>query len=81
MSVDSDLPGLCDLTVATTQDVLLAVAWVASVKGDDEAAHSAEDEVHRAVLRSIADGTAESPREMARAAMRTRDLEFRRWFA
>lgn len=48
---------------------------------DDRAAHSHEDGLHQAVLRAIADGTAEDPQTMAAAALRTADIDFARWYA
>jgi len=51
------------------------------IADDDESAHAAEDRLHESVLQSIADGTAEDPKAMAAAALKTDDIEFSRWFA
>lgn len=49
---------------------------------DNEMAHAREDDLMRAVLRSIADGTAEpSPAELAAAALRIDDFHYDRWYA
>lgn len=65
----------------TIKEVEDAVAFLASIAGDDEAAHSDEDALHRDVLTAIADGTAENPKEMARLALTTTHIEFERWMA
>ena len=38
----------------TLQDVIEKVKYIDSIKGDDESAHSHEDELHQAVLKEIA---------------------------
>lgn len=65
----------------TVKDVEHAIAKIDSCKGDDEAAHSYEDDLHMDVLRAIADGEAESPVEMAALALTTKDIDFARWCA
>jgi hypothetical protein len=45
----------------------------------DAVAHAEEDELHRMVLRSIAEG-AENARELARAALEATSIEFSRWY-
>jgi len=47
---------------------------------DDEAAHGTEDAIRDAVLRAIAEGSADA-RALAEAALTTDDLDFHRWFA
>ena len=56
------------------------VALIAAMTGDEEAAHSAEDNLHADVLRAIADG-ARNGRALAREVLKTEDLDFRRWCA
>lgn len=65
----------------TIKDVQEAVVFLEAISGDDEAAHSDEDALHRAVLAAIADGTAENPQEMARLAVETAHINFERWMA
>lgn len=48
---------------------------------DDERAHAEEDALHVDVLTSIAAGTCEDPRALARAALETLDLGHARWCA
>lgn len=48
--------------------------------GDDEAAHSEEDKLHRDVLFAIALGAAD-PSELAAEALKTGAIEFARWCA
>jgi hypothetical protein len=47
---------------------------------DFEAAHAAEDDLRDDVLRKIADGAANGA-ELAAEALRTEDIEFRRYYA
>ena len=49
--------------------------------GDDEALHSKEDNLHIAVLKAIADGSAKDPVRCAKAALETLDFDFSRWCA
>ncbi len=46
---------------------------------DDEVAHGAEDELHQDVLQAIAEG-AENASGLAAAALKTKDLNFARWY-
>lgn len=48
--------------------------------GDDEAQHSKEDNLWEDVLRAISKG-AINPRELATAALKSKDLSFSRWCA
>ena len=57
--------------------------WVDRIRassGDDESAHGMEDALWLYVLRAIADG-ADSPRDLARVAASTSEIEFSRWRA
>ena len=49
-------------------------------KGDDEAAHSLEDDIHQRVLAYIAANEGDH-RELAASALSTRDIDFGRWCA
>ena len=64
----------------TKSAALAAVRYIESIKGDDEAAHSSEDELRRMVLTHIAEG-GRNVRELARIALTTEDIEFARWYA
>ena len=64
----------------TVQDVEDQVANIRAVAGDDEAAHSWEDQLRQSVLEAIANG-ADNPADLARAALKTSDIEFARWCA
>lgn len=66
--------------VITVTEVEERVADIADLVDDDESAHSAEDDLHRAVLAAIADG-AENPAALAAAALKTVGLDFARWCA
>ena len=69
------------MTIDTIKSRLEEIRRIA---GDNERAHSAEDELHQDVLRAIADGDIEpldSIREAARLALASIDIEFERWSA
>ena len=68
-------------TVTTIAQVKAAVEHIRQISRDDEGAHGEEDDLHQAVLRSIANGTAEDPVTMADEALKTQDIEFARWCA
>ncbi|MFJ9558320.1 hypothetical protein ACIRPH_31320 [Nocardiopsis sp. NPDC101807] len=61
----------------TPQDVASRVNYVNNLRGDDEVAHSAEDDLYADVLQAIADG-ADSPAELARVALGTKSINFNR---
>ena len=54
---------------------------IRAVASDDEQAHSLEDELHRAVLGAIADGSCVDPVACARLALTSKNIEFERWCA
>jgi hypothetical protein len=64
----------------TIEEIRERVQKIRDIARDGEAAHLAEDGLHQDVLKAIADG-AEDPRELAAAALATRELEFARWYA
>ncbi len=63
------------------KDVLDRVKKVADLRGDSEAAHGAEDDLHQEVLRAIADGICDDPAACARGALATLEIKFSRWCA
>ena len=65
----------------TPESIRRALAYIESTRADDEAAHGAEDALHKAVLLAIADGTASDPAACARETLRTIEIEFARWCA
>ena len=65
----------------TADDVKRFVNEIEILAHDDEAAHAAEDRLHVAVLRIIAEGKTEDPVGLAREALATVDIEFSRWYA
>ena len=62
------------------EEVRNEVARIKAMAGDDEAAHSAEDQLHANVLAAIADGHP-FPEKIALEALRTLGIEFARWCA
>lgn len=65
----------------TVDDVLKAVADIDAARGDDEAAHSMEDDLHQRVLSAIAKGRCADPQACAAAALKTNEISFARWCA
>ena len=65
----------------TPEDVTNAVRRIYDLRGDDEAAHIAEDQLHVEVLKAIANSTCEHPRECARITLTSEDIKFQRWCA
>jgi hypothetical protein len=62
-------------------DVVERVALIRQAQDDDEMAHSMEDALYEDILRAIAAGTAENVAEMAKEALKTKDVAFARWCA
>ena len=54
------------------------VATIDAIKDDYEVAHGMEDDLHRAVLRTIAARHTTYPPRLAKAALKTVDLDFAR---
>jgi hypothetical protein len=65
----------------TLEHVLKMLEDVYASAGDNEAAHGLEDRMHQTVLRAIADGKCEEPREAARIALKSQEISFARWCA
>jgi hypothetical protein len=65
------------VTVVTVQHDVLKVSKAAH-DGDDEKAHSLEDDLHLSVLEAIAEGRCESPASCAREASKTKNIRFAR---
>lgn len=64
-----------------TNTVKRRIRDIRKYRAQDDVAHEMEDNLYREVLRSIAEGTAEDPKEMARLALTTDDIQFARWTA
>jgi len=68
------------MTVAEIEARAALIAQSAS-EHDDEAAHSREDALYRAVLRAIAEEEfGDDPVLLAQAALRTAVIRFKRWY-
>ncbi len=68
----------------TIEEAIERVAEIRRIAGDDESAHSMEDELRRAVLDTIANGprlTHDEIRELAKVALSTGAIDFERWCA
>lgn len=69
--------------VTTVEDVRRFLAYIAGISGDDEAAHAAEDSLHRRVLYLIASGqlSGRDAIQAAAEALKSKHIEFCRWCA
>lgn len=63
------------MTVKDVTDTVRAIESMAET--DWECAHSLEDQLHRKILHAIANG-AENPQELAKAALKTKNIQFTR---
>lgn len=66
--------------ILTLAEIEQKAAEIEAAAHDPESAHSLEDELREQVLQTIADGCAD-PQALARAALKTRELDFERWCA
>jgi len=63
-------------------DVEKDVAEIEAMKRDDEMAHSFEDALYEKVLIAIRDREpGDDPADLAKAALKTQEIEFARWCA
>lgn len=56
------------------------IALISAASGDDERQHGLEDSLYEDVLKAIAEG-APNASELAAAALKTKEMEFCRWYA
>ena len=57
------------------------VAYIDSIKNDDEAAHSIEDQLRHDFILYIANFGPKDLSEMAREILKTEEIDFRKWCA
>jgi hypothetical protein len=65
----------------TPLEIRERVARIEGMKGDDEAAHTEEDDLWSDVLTAIASGACHSPGACAAEAIKTKAIRFSRWCA
>ena len=65
----------------TPENVRERIKAVKALIDDDERAHAEEDELHRDILRAIANGRCSNPTMCVSTALETLDLDFNRWCA
>jgi hypothetical protein len=65
----------------TVEEVEREVTRIRGMAGDDEAAHSAEDDLWENVLRAVASGETDDSAGIAAAALKTKTIDFARWCA
>ena len=64
----------------TREDVINAVEDIRMESEDDERAHSLEDDLYEQVLLAVINNNPES-KEMAKEALKTKEIKFSRWCA
>ena len=65
----------------TIKDVQYRVDGIRAINGDDEAAHSMEDDLMRDFIQYVADTATPSLAEKARVVLSTSEINFNRWCA
>jgi hypothetical protein len=65
----------------TADDVRKRVDAIRELAGDDERAHAEEDRLWADVLTAIAERRCLLPAAVAREALKTKEIDFRRWCA
>jgi hypothetical protein len=68
------------MTVREVKRWLEGIRVTGEVYGDLEAAHMEEDRLYETVLRAVAEGKCDDPREVARAALGTETLNYVRTY-
>ena len=63
-----------------TKEVKDRIKTIGDKAGDPECAHILEDTLYFDVLRAIADGV-ENPKKLAEIALKTKKIDFERWYA
>lgn len=74
------LSAVADKGYSSSVDMLVYRLRRLASSGDDEQAHGLEDAIHRSVLKAISEGKGD-PVALAKAALKTRDVNFSRWCA
>lgn len=64
----------------TFEEVAAEVERIRAMAGDDERAHSAEDDLWEKVLIAVAEGHPDAA-QLALVALRTKEIDFARWCA
>jgi DNA-binding FadR family transcriptional regulator len=65
----------------TIKEVQERVSEISNASGDDERAHSMEDDLYQDLLEAIESGEAEAPQAMCQIALTTKAMDFARWCA
>ena len=65
----------------TVEEIRERVTVIEQMKGDNEIAHGAEDQLYMDVLIDIANGDCIDPADCADAAIKAAGIEFDRWYA
>lgn len=63
------------------KDVIDQVKEIKEEQSDPEVAHLLEDSLYEQVLNEIAFGKCSNSKKIAKEALKTKDIPFRRWYA
>lgn len=63
------------------KDVIDQVKEIKEEQSDPEVAHLLEDSLYERVLNEIAFGKCSNSKKIAKEALKTKDIPFRRWYA
>lgn len=63
------------------KDVIDGVKEIKEEQSDPEVAHLLEDNLYEQVLNEIAFGKCSNSKKIAKEALKTKDIPFRRWYA
>lgn len=63
------------------KDVIDGVKEIKEEQSDPEVAHLLEDNLYEQVLTEIAFGKCSNSKKIAKEALKTKDIPFRRWYA
>lgn len=65
----------------TLDEIQSRVQYIEAIKGDDESAHSQEDDLHETFIEYLADNYHGEIADMANEILKTRKINFARWCA
>ena len=65
----------------TKETILTSLSKIEQLKGDNEAAHFAEDALHQEFIEHVAAADLGELSEMASLVLSTQEMDFTRWYA
>lgn len=67
--------------IMTPRFILGYLQFIKQISGDDERAHSMEDNIHRAVLKAISLGKCQDIAKCCKEVLKSEEISFSRWCA